>query len=205
MYKDLENPFSVTKAVEFSDNEIFTNWVNFNPEGGKSFESLLNPSEYLPKYVIGGKGCGKTHILRYFSIHSQLIKYNNDVIELIKKEKFIGIYTTFSILSSTKFKGKYLEEDQWLQIFKAFFQLHTLEIFLNDISEIVKLGNVEIGENTLSELNKYFSKNGAGISFENLSDLISHISKVKNDIDKELIEEILTSNESIDDIISDCN
>lgn len=192
MYKDLENPFSVTKAVEFSDNEIFTNWVNFNPEGGKSFESLLNPSEYLPKYVIGGKGCGKTHILRYFSIHSQLIKYENNVVELIENEKYIGIYTTFSILSSTKFKGKYLEEDQWLQIFKSFFQLHTLEIFLKDILEIITLGNIDIGSTTLSELNDYFSKHDDEIIFSELQDLIIYISKVKNDIDKELIEATFT-------------
>jgi len=192
MYAELENPFSVTKAVEFSDNEIFTYWVNFNPEGGTSFEALLNPSEYLPKYVVGGKGCGKTHILRYFSLHSQLIKYNNDVTELIKNEKYIGIYTTFSILSSTKFKGKYLEEDQWLQIFKAFFQLHTLEIFLTDIVEILNLGNFELPEKTLSELVKYFSKNGVQLDFQNLNQLITLIRQIKNGIDQELIEATFT-------------
>ena len=61
------NPFSVVKANEFSYEQILKYWVDYGEieEGG--FISSLNPKELMPKYVLGSKGCGKTHILKSYS------------------------------------------------------------------------------------------------------------------------------------------
>ena len=72
---NVNNPFSITKATDFSDNEINEYWVNVNKD-----YNVLNTNDIMPKYVLGGKGCGKTHLLRYFSYPLQKIRnkcYNN--------------------------------------------------------------------------------------------------------------------------------
>src|ERR1700733_8906944 len=102
MVGELDNPFSVTKATEFSDVEINDYWVNFNTKDNVSINSILNPSEFLPKYIIGGKGCGKTHILRYFSYPLQKIR-NSDINSLLKNEKYLGLYSVFHGLNSSRF------------------------------------------------------------------------------------------------------
>ena len=83
MINEMDNPFSVTKATEFSDFEIKEYWVNLNAKKDVSIESFLNPREYLPKYLIGGKGCGKTHIHR--------VAMENPITEIIPDNLSVGI------------------------------------------------------------------------------------------------------------------
>ena len=59
----------------------------------------------MPKYVIGGKGCGKTHILRYFSYPLQRIREEN-IITLLQKDRYIGFYCILGGLNSSRFEGK---------------------------------------------------------------------------------------------------
>jgi len=49
----INNPFSITKATDFTDSQINEYWVNVNRD-----YNILNPNELLPKYILGGKGCG---------------------------------------------------------------------------------------------------------------------------------------------------
>ncbi len=123
MLNELDNPFSVTKATEFTDEEINEYWVNFNTRDDISIKAILNPSEFLPKYVIGGKGCGKTHILRYFSFPLQKIR-NKDIATLLDNEKYIGLYSVFHGINSSRFAGKGIEETQWESIFEYYFELY---------------------------------------------------------------------------------
>ncbi|HEX8378780.1 MAG TPA: hypothetical protein VF602_13265 [Pedobacter sp.] len=138
MINELDNPFSVTKATEFSDVEINDYWVNFNTRDNISIEAILNPSEFLPKYVIGSKGCGKTHILRYFSFQLQRIRAEN-IQELLEKEKYIGIYSVLHGINSSRFKGKGIDDTQWHSIFEYYFELYICDLLIATIKEIVLL------------------------------------------------------------------
>ena len=64
----MKNPFNVTKASEYSDEQINNYWVSI---GG---DNVLDPHDYTPKYILGGKGCGKTHLLRYYSYPLQKLR-----------------------------------------------------------------------------------------------------------------------------------
>ena len=81
-----ENPFSIVKANDYSDEEIVKYWVGLGV-GNDSIHMKLRPNELIPKYILGSKGCGKTHLLRYFSYESQKQRFNGDIIKLIKEEK----------------------------------------------------------------------------------------------------------------------
>ena len=63
------NPFNITKAVDYSDEEINKYWVDI-PEGN-GFIDIIKPTSPMPMLILGGKGSGKTHIMRYFSFNLQ--------------------------------------------------------------------------------------------------------------------------------------
>ncbi|KFC23655.1 ORC-CDC6 family AAA ATPase [Epilithonimonas lactis] len=192
MSKNISNPFSVTKAIEFSYDEIYEYWVDYDSKN--SVEHFLNTSEILPKYVLGSRGCGKTHLLRYFSLKTRLKKYDNNSEELVSNDNFIGFYNTFGVLNSGNFNGKFLDEEQWLQIFKIYFEYYLCEIFIYDLIELLK--NLNNAEATYWEKDvtkiidatiNFNKSSNEKISFHTLSDLLNYFQSQKSKIDKEII------------------
>ena len=55
------NPFGITKAVDFTDEEIDQYWTNIHEEGG--FMDLLKPWSLMPIIIKGSKGSGKTRTI----------------------------------------------------------------------------------------------------------------------------------------------
>src|ERR1700709_725253 len=58
-----DNPFEVTKAVDFTDAQIEATWVDW-PSGG--FLHLADPRSPMPRFLVGGMGGGRKHTPRYF-------------------------------------------------------------------------------------------------------------------------------------------
>ena len=58
------NPFEITKAVDFTDLEIDQLWVDWPAPGG--FAEFVNIRSPMPRIVLGGKGTGRTHLMRAF-------------------------------------------------------------------------------------------------------------------------------------------
>ena len=65
----VDNPFSVTRAADFTDQQIYQYWVDLADSGG--FFELVKPRSEMPMLILGGKGSGKTHIMRYLSFNSE--------------------------------------------------------------------------------------------------------------------------------------
>lgn len=126
----MNNPFNVTKASEYSDEQINEYWVNIGD--GK----ILDPKEYTPRYILGGKGCGKTHLLRYYSYPLQKLRRGN-INNIILNDKYIGIYSVLSTLDVSRFNGKNVADNQWKAIFKYYFELYLGSILLKTISEFI--------------------------------------------------------------------
>ena len=90
-----KNPFSIVKATEYSDSQISEYWVPFGEENGhdQSFYDIMQPTLITPKFVLGSKGCGKTHMLRYYSFECRLNHYGGDIRRLLKEDGYIGFYS----------------------------------------------------------------------------------------------------------------
>jgi hypothetical protein len=63
-----QNPFSISKASDLSDQEIRDFWVD-----EINFSDLIEPRSLKPKIIVGGKGSGKTHLMKHFSYDRFLI------------------------------------------------------------------------------------------------------------------------------------
>ena len=111
----MENPFSVTKASNFTDDQISETWVDWPGPGG--FDEFLSIRSPMPRMLTGGKGVGRTHAMRHYSVPVQMIRGGENPISQIRKDGILGIYAPCSSLNSTKFYEKGQSRAAWQRIF----------------------------------------------------------------------------------------
>ena len=101
MKDPLANPFNITKADDFSDQEINDLWVDIT--SGDGFSRLVKPTSPMPMYILGGKGSGKTHLMKYFSYPLQKIRHAKDVVAGVCKDGYLGFYLRCGGLNASRF------------------------------------------------------------------------------------------------------
>lgn len=125
------NPFNITKAVDFSDQEINDYWVDIS--SGSGFTGMTKPSSPMPMLILGGKGSGKTHLMRYFSYPLQRIRHGHDVLGGLKKDRYIGVYLRCSSLNSLRFREKGQKEEIWEEVFAYYMELWLSQLMLSTV------------------------------------------------------------------------
>lgn len=143
------NPFNITKAVHFSDQEINDYWVDIPVSGG--FIEMAKPNSPMPMLVLGGKGSGKTHLMRYFSYPVQKIRHSSDILSGLRDEGFLGIYLLCGGLNSERFRNKGQTEETWSVLFSYYIELWLGQILISILSDIYcQYPNLQHQENQLS-------------------------------------------------------
>ena len=128
------NPFDVTKAVDLDDRQIQDYWVDL--PGGAGFRELVRPTSPMPMFVLGGKGSGKTHILRYFSFPLQRLR-STSPLEAVRTDGFVGIYLRCGGLNASRFAGKGQSADAWSGLFQQYMDLWLAQLFLEVLAEVL--------------------------------------------------------------------
>ena len=146
------NPFNITKADDFSDQETNDYWVDIS--SGEGFAAMAKPTSPMPMLILGGKGSGKTHLMRYFSYPLQRIRHGQDVVGGIKKDGYIGVYLRCSGLNSARFRDKGQTEETWADVFAYYMELWLSQLVLSTIlSAVGGTGELEAREpEVVSEL-----------------------------------------------------
>ncbi|MDD4759140.1 MAG: hypothetical protein PHO68_09450, partial [Lascolabacillus sp.] len=108
-------------------NELFgsyrAEWLR-----GKIFDFFAEPSYFIalqdnrPCVLQGGRGTGKTTVLRGLSYQGQYALLNRSITEFDKKD-FIGIYYRVNTNHVRAFIGGGLDEREWQRIFGHHFNL----------------------------------------------------------------------------------
>ena len=138
-----QNPFNITKAVDFSDREIFDYWVDISEKGG--FEELVKPTMTMPMLILGGKGSGKTHLMRYYSYSLQKIRHEGGLVSGITRDKYLGIYLRCGGLNAARFKGKGQLESAWVDVFAYYMELWLSQLVLGTVCDVFS-GHDELGQ-----------------------------------------------------------
>lgn len=128
------NPFRITKASDFSDEQIRTLWIDLAKDGG--FFELARPTSPMPMLIVGGKGCGKTHLLRYFSFALQKLRHKGSGLTALKVERYLGIYLRCEGLNSSRFSGKGQDEERWSSVFEHYMELWLARLSVSIVKEI---------------------------------------------------------------------
>lgn len=184
----VNNPFDITKAVDYTDEQIYQYWVDLTGDES-GFEGLIEPESLTPKIIIGSKGSGKTHIMKYFSYELQKIRCEREASSLqegLVKEKFIGVYFRCSGFNADKFAGKGVNKELWSILFSYFWELwvgEKLVRVLIDLKENNCLGDIDEIAIVKDILGKFLSPVKDVFSLKELGDCL-------NDLQKEVDYEI---------------
>lgn len=176
------NPFNITKAVDFSDQEINDYWVDIS--SGDGFAGMAKLTSPMPMFILGGKGSGKTHLMRYFSYPLQRIRHGQDVLGGLKEDRYIGVYLRCSSLNSSRFRDKGQTEEIWEEVFAYYMELWLSQLMLNTVLNAVG-GTDELGtcESRISgELSRLIrAKQGSSLS--SLSALQTLLGNLQKELD----------------------
>lgn len=140
----ISNPFDITKAVDYTDADIYKYWVDLGDDN-QGFEGLIKPDTLMPMIIVGSKGSGKTHVMKYFSYELQKIRCQaecSSMQEGLAREKFIGIYIRCSGFNSDKFNGKGVDAEIWSTLHSYFWELWVGERLVNVLIDLRENGSI---------------------------------------------------------------
>ncbi len=180
------NPFHETKASFFDIPEIIDNWVELG--NSKFIDSVMIPNSSMPIRIFGGKGTGKTHILRFFSFQSQLLnaqKNGKTIVEQIQNDTYIGVYIEASSLEVNRFSGCGYSEEEWEKTFYYCFNLELIERVLKKLNQMDELVGVNYNFSNVAE---YFFNEEYLMSLKTIRDLYLYIRKERKNIDLQIAD-----------------
>jgi hypothetical protein len=193
------NPFNITKAVDYTDEQIYNYWVDL-PHSG--FSEILKPTSPMPMIILGAKGSGKTHIMRYFSFSLQSLRFGDiPLIDGIKKDGYIGIYMRCSGLNADRFSGKSQTKEAWKTVYSFYMELWLSQLLLTSITKInffkdqadVNL-EFKITQRILQQFDKLDIKN----EITNLETLSLYLKELQKKVDYEINNCALTGKSILD-------
>lgn len=129
------NPFDLTKASDYDADQIHS--LAVDQVGEVSIFDLIRPVERRPILVLGSKGSGKTHLMRYCSSDVQRLRHNGKTRDAALSEGFLGIYVVADGLNGKRFRDKGFPEDRWQDVFRYYFELWVSTYLLGEIQKIL--------------------------------------------------------------------
>lgn len=153
------NPFDLTKASDFSDSDILDYWVDLSGPGPNSpgLLSILKPKLVMPMLLLGGKGSGKTHLMRFCSAPVQSMRFKGSLSAAVESEGYLGVYLRTDGLNTGRFKGKGQTDEVWSAVFSYSFELWLSLLLIATLRELVAASGQAVDEAALfSEIAELF-------------------------------------------------
>lgn len=182
---DSHNPFNVTKAVDFSDDEIRKYWVEIAEPGEGGFLDIVKPTSPMPMLILGGKGSGKTHIMRYLSFPLQKIRHHEvGLLEGITKDQYIGIYFRCGGINSGRFYGKGYTDEAWSTVFEYYMELWFAQLLLGVLENLLELNIIDIStEKEISATILELFDSTLPTSLDSFQGLRNHLIRLQKEVD----------------------
>lgn len=170
------NPFDLVKATDLTDDQIHGYWVDL--PGGAGLVSRVAPKSPMPMFILGGKGSGKTHLMRYLSLPLQKRRGYGDELEVVRSDGYLGVYVRCGGLDAFRFAGKGQPDDTWLAVFSYCFEVWLARVALDSICQLVRSGSAKVSEKTLVKgVRSLFDRDKWG-GLDSLADMSSALSSL---------------------------
>lgn len=191
-----QNPFDFVKASDFSDEQIAQYWVDVAGEAG--LEELFQPLQVMPMLLLGGKGSGKTHLMRYFSAPVRRLQTQGSIRVAVEADNYLGIYVQANALNVGRFEGKGIDESQWGSIFSYYCELWLAVQFLRNLSELTLESPRDWNESEfVSAVALLFTCHPPQAT--TLNDLLAHFAVLRKNIDH-VVANVATGRSALSEI-----
>ncbi|MCK1348622.1 MULTISPECIES: hypothetical protein [unclassified Bradyrhizobium] len=181
------NPFNITKAVDLSTEEIESLWIDV---AGGDADAVFKPTSRMPLLILGGKGSGKTHWMRYYSFPLQLFRFQKRKVrplEGLRKDGYIGIYVLLGGLNFERFRGRGQSDEIWRGLFEYYFELWLTQEIIQTLCSIksadLDLANYE--PIICTSVQKLFS-DGPAVPLLTFKDLLEWCASLQQDLDYDI-------------------
>ncbi|WP_081333392.1 hypothetical protein [Burkholderia vietnamiensis] len=122
------NPFALIKASDISYEQINSLWVSV---GDAAIDEIIEPRSRVSKFVLGGKGTGKTHILRYFSYQALCLRHQGQSgIAVLRRNRFLAVFLRANGLDASRFESPTDTKEKWQAAFAFYFEIRLVEAAL---------------------------------------------------------------------------
>lgn len=186
----MNNPFNITKAVDYTDEQLNSSWVDFP---NISFKETVKPTSDMPMIILGSKGSGKTHIMRHFSFTMQCLRYKGDLRHGLLEDGYIGTYLRCSGLNGYKFSDRGEPDSVWETYFAYYLELWLGQLILNNLSKLVGVSKFEINEKKIvNDIINLFDHFPSDHNIETIIDLVKQLSLLQKAIDYAINNRALT-------------
>lgn len=133
-HSERQNPFALVKASDFSDAQIHELWVEL---GAPMINKIIEPHLRTSKYILGGKGTGKTHLLRYHSYQVARLRYPHESgLETVVRQKYLGIFIRATNVDPGRFEPDPADMTKWQRLFGVYLELWLAERMLDALTDI---------------------------------------------------------------------
>jgi hypothetical protein len=177
------NPFDLTKASDYSDRQVFDYWVDVEESGG--LIGFLKPKSLVPMFLLGGKGSGKTHLMRYCSSSVQSLRHES-LHAAVQAEGYIGIYMIADGLNAPRFSGKGQTDDAWAAIFAYSFELWLTGVLLTSALPALEPENTASdtwNKKVVNEISRLMQIPPAA-DVSTIADLVEHLRLERQNVDR---------------------
>jgi len=138
MRENTRNPFDGVKANDLSDRQIQDYWVDFY--GIPGVFGRIKPSSPTPIVIYGGKGSGKTHLMRYLSFPIQRMRLTAEAMSLqagLVRDQYLGLFVRAGGLNAARFSGKSQSVERWREVFAYHMELWLGRVVLQTFREVL--------------------------------------------------------------------
>ena len=177
-----DNPFSILKSVDLTFKELNELWVDLN-SNNSGFAQIIKPTSAMPMILLGGKGCGKTHVIKHFTYDIQRLRHSNSISDGICRDGYLGVYFCFGGLNEERLQGKGISETKWEDLRVYYLDLCITEQLLINYQLFISDINIDIDEPLFcSKIYNLFYKPNKDIP-QTLHDLIEFVHNLIEEID----------------------
>ncbi|PZA11238.1 hypothetical protein DNX69_18230 [Rhodopseudomonas palustris] len=176
-----QNPFESLRASDYSDAEVIEYWVDISAQQG-GLLNILKPRLVMPMLLLGSKGSGKTHLMRYCSASVQATLNGGDLSKAVTAGGYIGIYIRTEGLNIHKFADKGQDLESWSSVFGMYFELWLISNLLQTCAALLPTDDQEF-EAAFSQRVAALFDAEVGDHFCSVSSFASYISKAQRHID----------------------
>lgn len=131
---DDSNPFAPIRASDYTDKQINELWVDV---GGSRMATILEPRSLGSKYILGSKGSGKTHLLRYQSYQVARHRWaSKSGLSIVENAGCLAVFLRTTNIDAPRFEMASGADTAWQQLFSIHLELRLTELVLDALLDI---------------------------------------------------------------------